>query len=183
MAWGWYTGASTDGTQIDIGGFPANPFEGTVEELSLNSNAQDQVLLLAQSQGNVCNSGEDDMFIDISGYDYREFIKLTFLIRSRLIVRSSKMRHEFSIKLRNKFRLTSSDMRVEIFLLIFCLENLEGDFAWSEWGSCSHNCNFGRSYRYRQNFNGEGQTQMYRDCNPQGRLKFLYNYIQIRSCQ
>ena len=90
MAWGWYTGASTDGTQIDIGGFPANPFEGTVEELSLNSNAQDPVLLLAQSQGNVCNSGEDDMFIDISGYDYRKFIKLTFMI--------NHLRHKQTIK-------------------------------------------------------------------------------------
>mgnify|MGYP000113072968 CR=1 FL=1 len=41
--------------------------------------------------------------------------------------------------------------------------NLDGTNAWSEWGSCSHNCNGGRSYRYRHG--GHGLVQMFRNCN------------------
>lgn len=40
------------------------------------------------------------------------------------------------------------------------------DQAWSEWGSCSHNCNGGRSYRYRQ-VDSSVMIQMYRTCKEQ----------------
>ena len=69
MAWGWYTGAAQDGTQIDLGG---TGFSGSVEELAGNSDPQNIVLIMAQTQGNVCNSGEAAL-IDTSTAD-REFI-------------------------------------------------------------------------------------------------------------
>jgi hypothetical protein len=40
---------------------------------------------------------------------------------------------------------------------------LINSFAWSEWAGCSHNCNGGRSYRYRNS--DDGRTQMWRSCN------------------